>query len=268
MIKKLFIIASSAILSILFLNIKLFAHEVENPKFSTTTFYTYEAGEVTVYEEDLEGKYFESSQEVIDYFYEVGYDRKDTYTFFSYKLTKSEIKLFISHPSEIFKIYKCKKSATNKTIEIFGADSDDTEGNAFKHAYWTMLLSYEVGIDLAYKLVVAHEDYESNPKMSKEMDLYNDEVARMFCLNNEKDDSWIDGSAALSLWTNSELKYIMKDYEYLTKIITNTKTHKVTYEYAKDDFFAYTNTSSPLNVPGYEIEYVGNKNNPSIISEV
>lgn len=49
MIKKLFIIVSGAILSILFLNIKLFAHEVENPKFSTTTFYTYEVGEVTVY---------------------------------------------------------------------------------------------------------------------------------------------------------------------------------------------------------------------------
>lgn len=74
MIKKMFIIVSIAILSILFLNIKLFAHETENPKFSTTTFYTYEAGDITVYEEDLEGKYFESSQEVIDYFYEVGCD--------------------------------------------------------------------------------------------------------------------------------------------------------------------------------------------------
>lgn len=264
--KKICIILSFVFILLFICNVTSDALASENLKYFTTTNMKYDDGEVDVYLEDFKGKSFYNEQEIIDYIYDVGYDRQDQYDIFSYKLTSSEVHLYIKYFYYIGDMYFAQRQAKNKTKEIFGTTLDGTPANAFCHAYWTMLISDFAGADVAYKFVLAHEDYDSNPELEKRMDLYNDKVAYEYCKEHGNTNSWNSTLSAMLLYNNASLKYIIRDYEYLSKIVTNTKLNKVTYMYKTGDFLAYTTTDSPLDVPSYTIEVIGN--GPSIISEV
>jgi len=264
--KKIFITLSFLFIFLFICNVTSNAHVSENLKYTTTTNMKYDDGEVDVYLEDFKDKSFDTQQEIIDYVYDVGYDRQKQYDIFSYKLTSSEIVLFINYFYYIKQLVFAQAKARNMTQELFGTTSDGTPANAFCHAYWTMLISDFAGADVAYEFVLAHEDYDSNPKLEKRMDLYNDKVAYEYCKEHGNTNSWESTESAMSLYNNASLKYIIRNYEYLSKIVTNTKLNKVTYVYETGDFLAYTTTDYPLDVPSYTIEVIGN--GPSIISEV
>ena len=242
-----------------------------NPTYETTYNFLYGADEVVVYYEDFSNKTFESESEIVDYIYNVGYERDcsdNRYSVFGHKLTPSEIKLFITHFWLVSKLFDWKNEALSKTNEIFGYTTDDSDANAFCHTYWTMIMAYDIGYELALKFVLAHEDYDSNPSMSKEMDIFNDNAAYEWCKYNEKSDSWLDGSAALFLFNSQKLKYIIKNYKYLKTVVINTKLHKSTYVYDYCDLFCYTNSKTPLNIPSTTYETIGPKDGFSTISEV
>lgn len=264
--KKIFIILIILSFILCFSCITGEAHNAENLKYSTTTNMKYDEDDVEVYLEDFENKSFNTQQEIIDYVYDVGHDRDGRYKIFSYKLTASEIVLFINYFRYIRKLVFAEAKAKSTTRELFGTTSDGKPANAFCHAYWTMLISDSCGADIAYQFVVAHEDYEGNPELDKKMDLYNDYVAYEYCKEHGDTNSWNNARSAMSLYDNGSLKYIIRNYKYLSKIITNTKLNTVSYEYKTGDFLAYTTTNKPLDVPAYTIAVVGN--GPSIISEV
>ena len=236
--------------------------------YETTNKIKYSSNDVAIYYDDFKNQSFKTSSDVIDYVYEIGYNRdEDKIEIFGEKLTKKELHLFIHNPLKISFIIQCRKMAREKTIELYGVDVDDSIGNAFKHAYWTLILCDKVGSDFGYKLVQAHEEFEENETLSKNMDLFNDNIAYEFYLSN-KTPYLLAHYYAQKLVNDGKLKYIIRNYSYLYKIVCNNNTHKSTSYYKTGDFFCYTNSSTPLNVPGYTIETVGKKDGFSTINEV
>ena len=242
----------------------------------TTHNIRYGADDLTLYYSDFAEKEFETEQEMIDYAYDVGYQRKDNKQNEKYQitndvaLTKTEIKLILKHPIYSTIAYYCKKEVENKMNELFpnSSHADGSKENAFCHAYWTMLLYYKTSPDYALDLVYAHEDYDSNPQIHKNMDLYNDDAAYAYCEEVGENLRWESGDLAFDLYNSGKLIYIIFNYTYESKCTYYQKNNKLVSEYKTGDFYAYTNSSIPYNVPKREYVIVGNPNGPSIISEV
>jgi hypothetical protein len=75
------------------------------------------------------------------------------------------------------KVNECKTKAEEETIRLFGEDQDNTEGNAFKHAYWSALMVKYINYENAEKFGTAHETgNEGNTNIQMDMDLHNNQV--------------------------------------------------------------------------------------------
>ncbi len=134
----------------------------------------------------------------------------------------------------------------------YNGDSDIK--NAYKHAYWVMLMYYHTSPEFAKLEAYAHEEYDSNPALEKKMDLTNDDTAYNYCLEHENLSDTSCAAIAYKMVYDGKLVYILRNYKYLSQVIYYPQTKQSKYIYKTDDFLAYTNMTTPISLPS--VDYV------------
>ncbi len=84
-----------------------------------------------------------------------------------------------SNPLTIVKIPLIKMSkdtAFNETVRRFGRNGRNDRTDAFRHCFWSSVLSRDIGYYWAKLFTDAHETNPDNPAGEKEMDLHNNSV--------------------------------------------------------------------------------------------
>lgn len=226
--------------------------------FTTSDGVEFTFDDIVLYESDFDNVEFNSDQEVIDYIYSVGYNRVDLcyeYDISILNLTDAEKRLAIRYPQAAVQGHDDAIAAKEKTLEVYGYNTDGSIANAFQHAYWIMLMYFHTKDlnnsceNFAILEGYAHEEYDGNDEMSKYMDLYNDDRAyeKVTTISKATDDELVD--IAKGLVNDGKLIYIRKDYRYTKEIIYHLSTGRVEYVYGYDDFYCYTNSSIPYDLP-------------------
>lgn len=109
---------------------------------------------------------------------------------------KKEAWIARRHPVQGAYALSAAKTAITRTDQIYGTQADGTEGNAFKHAYWSALMTNDIGEDAAKMFADAHEvmpaskhtdvRYEYTEAQHTEMDLFFNELGRKVALDLKK----------------------------------------------------------------------------------
>ena len=92
---------------------------------------------------------------------------------------KAVIAAMASNPLTMAKIPLIKMSkdtAYNETIRRFGRNGRNDRTDAFRHCFWSSVLSRDIGYYWAKLFTDAHETNPDNPADEKEMDLHNNSV--------------------------------------------------------------------------------------------
>ncbi len=92
---------------------------------------------------------------------------------------KAVIAAMASNPLTMAKIPFIKMSkdtAYNETIRRFGRNGRNDRTDAFRHCFWSSVLSRDIGYFWAKAFTDAHESNPGNPANEKEMDLHNNSV--------------------------------------------------------------------------------------------
>ncbi len=87
----------------------------------------------------------------------------------------------------LFRMYLIQQKALSKAEELFpNMALWNDPGDAFRHAYWSALMTSEFGEEFAEKFATAHEtEYNYNPSKAETfMDLHNNEVGRNIAILN------------------------------------------------------------------------------------
>ncbi|MFD5600753.1 DUF6973 domain-containing protein [Leucobacter sp. NPDC058333] len=83
---------------------------------------------------------------------------------------------------ELKDAYDLQKTALNVAEEHFpvgtGRPGNYDQNDAFRHTYWSAIMTKKFGAEWAEQFTSAHEGYYSNPGPPEAMDLYNNEVGR------------------------------------------------------------------------------------------
>lgn len=249
-------------ISMITITVPVSAYNGDNPGFYYTTSMgnSFSLSDFVIYLEDFENVELETSQEVIDFMYEVGYARsvaRDGHVvFMGYVLTEDEKELVIRHPGKGCLGAVAHKLTEDKVAELYPDtyDDDGTIANAFKHAYWTLMLcKYTGDTSFAIEFLTAHENFDTNDALNKNMDLYNNNIAHTYYVTNNL--SWYS-------YTNSQLEdivhtfiengnliYIIKNYVYVYRQVYYEATGVTRSYRTTGHFYAYTNSTIPYNVP-------------------
>lgn len=91
-------------------------------------------------------------------------------------LTPAEQEYVKGHPHHVLIIEEAKSTAFSETQRRFGINGHNDRSDAFRHCFWSALLSRELGFMNALEFTTAHESSPSNPPNEKEMDLHNNRV--------------------------------------------------------------------------------------------
>lgn len=91
-------------------------------------------------------------------------------------LTEKEKAYIKTHPHHVSAIKDSKGIAVKETKRIFGRNGRNDKSDAFRHCFWSALLSKELGYANALKFTTAHESSPLNPTNEKTMDLHNNKV--------------------------------------------------------------------------------------------
>lgn len=94
-------------------------------------------------------------------------------------VTLAEEAYFVTHPWVAFKVKSTAKTAYDTEAAIFGCTGEDDEGDAFRHCFWSAVLTREVGFKEAGFVTSLHEQIPGNPVRRMDMDLFNNAVGRM-----------------------------------------------------------------------------------------
>lgn len=92
---------------------------------------------------------------------------------------KAVIAAMMSNPLTVPKVPLIKMSkdtAYNETIRRFGRNGRNDRTDAFRHCFWSSVLSRDIGYFWAKAFTDAHETNPDNPADEKEMDLHNNSV--------------------------------------------------------------------------------------------
>jgi hypothetical protein len=92
---------------------------------------------------------------------------------------KAIIASMAANPLTVVKIPLIKMSkdtAYNETIKRFGRNGRNDRTDAFRHCFWSSILSRDIGYFWAKAFTDAHETNPDNPADEKEMDLHNNSV--------------------------------------------------------------------------------------------
>lgn len=218
-----------------------------------------------------------SQQDVIDTFYRKGftsieicsseYDEddysEDSQEYETQTLTDQELLLLLMNVDFINPTWQAKETAINWAATYYpGENMDGQKGNAFQHAFWVMSMYYKTSPTFALNFAEAHESMPNNPILHKTMDLTNNQAAYDFCvsLNNEDADLTYEQikNYAIDLVNSGSLIYIIQNYEYPAVIYVDRLTGLETGRtMATADLYAYTNSTTPFNIPDPIIRYTG-----------
>lgn len=92
------------------------------------------------------------------------------------KLNPSEKQAVIMYPILASVVPEAKDKAFAETKLRFGFQGHNDKGDAFRHCYWSALITRDAGVLAALSFTTAHEDNPSNPPAEKTMDLHNNSV--------------------------------------------------------------------------------------------
>lgn len=90
-------------------------------------------------------------------------------------LTPAEKWFLLTHPHLITTIREDADKALAAARGRFPGQHNGP-GDAFRHCYWSALLTRDIGADNARAFTTAHEGFSDNPADEREMDLHNNGV--------------------------------------------------------------------------------------------
>jgi len=114
------------------------------------------------------------------------------------KLKAAEKKYIKENPHHIPAIIESKSTAYTETKARFGYNGHKDKTDAFRHCFWSAVLSRDIGYENAIKFTTAHENFPDNPKHEKEMDLHNNKAGARLGLSKADNEK-------LSSYCNSKL---------------------------------------------------------------
>ncbi len=92
-------------------------------------------------------------------------------------LTPAEKWFLLTHPHLISTIKEdADKASAESQRRYSGQGLHNGNGDAFRHCFWSALLSRDIGPDNARAFTTAHENYSDNPAGERAMDLHNNNV--------------------------------------------------------------------------------------------
>lgn len=91
-------------------------------------------------------------------------------------LTWAEKAYIVAYPHHTLFIKQSKEMAYEETKQRFGRNGLNDESDAFRHCFWSAILSRDIGYVNAHIFTSAHESGSSNDPQQKEMDLHNNAV--------------------------------------------------------------------------------------------
>ena len=84
-------------------------------------------------------------------------------------------------------------------------DLSNGKGNAYRHALWNALSATRIGNELTERLTNAHEDWDGNPELAREMDLHNNAEGREIANSNSSNSL---SEQVMDALLNGDLEYI------------------------------------------------------------
>lgn len=125
---------------------------------------------------------------------------------YGHPLTWYEFWLLFFYPEYIRDTNNASNEALRTAVKWWPQlDQEDTKADAFRHAYWNIILAQEVSLWWAKLFTTAHESEEENLK-AKYMDLHNNFVGRHIYKTN-------------SSLTNNQYSEKVKNYQYIGKTL-------------------------------------------------
>lgn len=91
-------------------------------------------------------------------------------------LTGAELQLLLTHPWWVKKTRQASDDAKARAAVVFPGGQYRTRADAFRHAYWNVLLSSRISLSWATNFATAHESESSG--VDRAMDLHNNMVGR------------------------------------------------------------------------------------------
>lgn len=91
-------------------------------------------------------------------------------------LTVIEKTYLLTHPQFLTGMYYAYRMATNESQTRYPGSLHNGLGDAFRHCYWSALLTREIGAENALAFLLRHEMFDGNPEDERQMDLHNNQV--------------------------------------------------------------------------------------------
>lgn len=92
------------------------------------------------------------------------------------RLTTAEKLYLIAYPLHAPIIKASKDTAYNETKKRFGKNGRNDRSDAFRHCFWSAILSRDISYMNALAFTTAHESRHDNDPEEKKMDLHNNKV--------------------------------------------------------------------------------------------
>lgn len=101
-------------------------------------------------------------------------------------LTPAEKKFVREHPGTAITLYQDAVTASTEARRRYPHELHNGRGDAFRHTYWSALMTKHVGESLARKYGYAHEAEapQDQPRNEREMDQHNNAVGRSIGVEN------------------------------------------------------------------------------------
>jgi RHS repeat-associated protein len=128
-----------------------------------------------------------------------------------YALTSAEKLLAMQFPVDAYGVNRAKHDAEASTSQFYSQGVRDNNADAFRHAYWNILMRKRLGWWTAYAFATAHETNAGQPALVKAMDLNNNAVGRnYFKSHSSSSDSGL--ACGLRTWVrNGVLRRMVND---------------------------------------------------------
>lgn len=131
------------------------------------------------------------------------------------RLTLMEKLYITSHPQHAYAIKASKGKAYSETKNRFSYNGRNDASDAFRHCYWSSILSRELGFFNALDFTASHESGDKNPQAEKNMDLHNNlvglKIGKQFIHVSPGVGAWIESDKELAgrcykAYTNGQLQ--------------------------------------------------------------
>jgi len=131
---------------------------------------------------------------------------QETYAALLQKLTPAEKIHLILFPEQAPSIRHAVDVALFESQRRFRGGARNTASDAFRHCFWSALVSRDIGYGSALRYTKAHEDFPDNPPAEKAMDLHNNAVGLNIGRFGGEDQ--IVASRCMAALTSGKLKII------------------------------------------------------------